>query len=77
MRKRGVLVPVIEIPDVVFGFLEESIPTGAKISPTQIVRAALLHFKQSNLSDEQVFSLIGQSPTDSILLSSLEVKNAQ
>jgi len=67
-------VPVIEIPDIVFGKIESSLPTGTKINPTQIVRVGLLFLKQSNLSREQIFSLIGQSATDSILIDSLEAK---
>ena len=67
-------MPIIDIPEVVFGYLENSLPQGTKINPTQIVRLALLHFKQSNLSADEVFSLIGQSPTDSILVTSLENK---
>ena len=67
-------MPEIKIPDIVFRLLENSTPTGTKLTPTQLVRAALLHFKQSNLSDKQVFSLIGQSPTDDILIYCLEDK---
>jgi len=68
-------VPVIEIPDLVISKVETSLPTGTKINPTQIVRAALLLIKQSKLSKEQIFSLIGQSATDSLLIDSLGVKN--
>jgi len=67
-------VPVIEIPDLVISKVETSLPTGTKINPTQIVRVALLLVKQSNLSKEQIFSLIGQSATDSLLIDSLEDK---
>lgn len=64
-------MPVIEIPDVVFGVIESSLPTGTKINPTQIVRVSLLLLKQSQLNKEQIFSLIGQSATDSALIDSL------
>lgn len=68
-------MPVIEIPETVFTILGEHLPTGTKINPTQIVRAALLLVKQSNLSKEQIFTLIGQSPTDLALIGALEEKN--
>jgi len=67
-------VPVIEIPDLVISEVNASLPTGTKINPTQLVRVALLLVKQSKLSKEQIFSLIGQSATDSLLIDSLEVK---
>ena len=67
-------MPVIDIPDLVITKVETSLPTGTKINPTQIVRVALLLVKQSNLSKEQIFSLIGQSATDSLLIDSLEAK---
>ena len=67
-------MPVIEIPDQVISKVETSLPTGTKISPTQIVRIALLLLKQSKLSREQVFSLIGQSSTDLTLINSLKEK---
>jgi len=66
-------LPVIDIPDIVFGKIESSLPTGTKINPTQLVRASLLLLKQSQLNKEQIFSLIGQSATDSVLIDSLEV----
>jgi len=68
-------LPVIEIPEKVFTILDGFLPTGTKINPTQIVRAALLLVKQSNLSKEQIFTLIGQSPTDLALIDALEEKN--
>jgi len=74
MKKERVLVPVIEIPDIVITKVETSLPTGTKISPTQIVRIGLLLLKQSKLSREQIFSLIGQSATDSLLIDSLEAQ---
>jgi len=40
-----------------------------------MVRAALLLVKQSNLSKEQIFTLIGQSPTDLALIDALEIKS--
>ena len=67
-------MPVIEIPDIVIAKVETSIPTGTKITPTQIIRVGLLHLKQSKLSRNQIFSLIGQSATDSLLIDSLEEK---
>ncbi len=67
-------MPVIEIPDPIIVHVEKSLPTGTKINPTQIVRLALLLVKQSKLSREQIFSLIGQSATDSSLMDSLEEK---
>lgn len=67
-------MPVIEIPDQVISKVEASLPTGTKITSTQIVRIGLLHLKQSNLTREQIFSLLGQSATDSILIDSLGVK---
>ena len=67
-------MPVIEIPDLVIAKVETSLPAGTKITPTQIVRVGLLYLKQSKLSREQIFSLIGQSATDSLLIDSLETK---
>lgn len=66
-------MPVIEIPDLVITKVETSLPTGTKISPTQIVRIALLCLKQSKLNSQKIFSLIGQSATDSLLIDSLGV----
>ena len=74
MKKERVLVPVIEIPDLVISKVNASLPTGTKINPTQLVRVALLLIKQSKISKNQIFSLIGQSATDSTLLDSLEAK---
>ena len=67
-------MPVIDIPDLVITKVETSLPTGTKINPTQIVRVSLLFLQQSKLSKEKVFSLIGQSATDSVLIDSLEAK---
>lgn len=65
-------MPVIEIPDIVIVKVETSLPTGTKITSTQIIRIGLLHLKQSHLTREQIFSLLGQSATDSLLINSLE-----
>lgn len=68
-------MPVIEISELAFAKIEESLPTGTKINPTQIVRAALLLVKQSKLTKEQVYSLIGQSTDEATLIESLEEKS--
>lgn len=65
-------MPVIEITEYAFAKVEDSLPTGTKINPTQIVRAALLLVKQSNLTKEQIYSLIGQTSTEAALIESLE-----
>lgn len=65
-------MPIIEIPSKVINLIEASLPVGTKISPTQIIRSSLLLLAQSNLSDGKIFSLIGQSATDSALIDSLE-----
>lgn len=67
-------MPVIEITEYAFAKVEESLPTGTKINPTQIVRAALLLIKQSKLTKEQIYSLIGQSTDETTLIESLEAK---
>lgn len=74
MQKRGVFVPVIEISELAIDLVDASFPTATKINPTQIVRASLLLAKQSKLTKEQVFSLIGQSVDEDSLIESLEVK---
>ena len=68
-------MPVIEITEYAFAKVEDSLPTGTKINPTQIVRAALLLVKQSKLTKEQVYSLIGQSTDEDTLINSLEAKD--
>lgn len=73
-EKEGVLVPIIDIPDKVFDFIESALVTGTKINPTHIVRASLLLLYRSNLDKDQIFSLIGQSTTDSVLINSLKEK---
>lgn len=67
-------MPVIEISELAFAKVIDSLPTGTKINPTQIVRAALLLVKQSKLTKEQIYSLIGQTPTEESLIDSLEAK---
>lgn len=66
-------MPVIEIPQQVFTILEKDLGTGTKINPTQIIRAALLQLKKSHPSIDEIYSLIGKSSTDEILINSLEV----
>lgn len=65
-------MPVLEISELVFARIDKSLHIGTKINPTQIVRAALLLLKQSNLTKEQLFSLIGQTSTEETLIDSLE-----
>ena len=67
-------MPVIEISYLVIDKVKKFLPTGTKISPTQIVRVALLCLKQSNLDDNEIYSLIGQCGTDLELIDSLEAK---
>ncbi len=65
-------MPVIEITEFVFTKVADTLPIGTKISPTQMVRAALLLVKQSRLTEEQIYSLIGQTSTEDALIHSLE-----
>jgi len=65
---------IINIPDSVIDSIEKTVFVDTKITPTQIVRVGLLYLKQSNLSRDNLFSLIGQSATDTLLIDSLEKK---
>jgi len=62
---------IINIHDDVISKIEELLFSDIDTTPTQIVRASLLYLRQSNLSRDEIFSLIGQSATDSLLIDSL------
>jgi len=66
---------IINITDDAMSKIEKLLFSDIDIVSTQIVRLALLHLKQSKPSREQIFSLIGKSATDSLLIDSLEEEN--
>lgn len=65
---------IVKLSNIAFDELKSILPTDIIINPTQITRIALLHLKQSKLSGEKIFSLIGMTATDQLFIDSLKAK---